>query len=913
MTETAIDTRYLSAGANRYAAAADWGENGLVAFGADINVCLWNPSNTIGISQILSGHTAHVRAVKFLPRLQDEKSTYLVSGGDDQSLRVWAVDGETGVATCVQIIQEHTAPINYLAALKIPVGSTKRRIFVSGAADSTVKVWSLDVSSGPVTLLQTIKTAKKYFPLALALSPLNDEGTALILAIAGTTNIIQILTASTADDNTQFEFTPQATLPGHENWIRSLDFIREKPKSEAESDVLLASASQDKYIRIWRIHQGSALSVPTSAASDASAAAAALTPGPANKIHKIKVEGADPATNKYCIMFEALLLGHEDWIYTARWCRSLTSTTSDSGEGTLQLLSASADNSLSIWESDPESGIWITVARLGEVSREKGATTATGSIGGFWTGMWSLTGTTVITLGRTGSWRRWDWDSDDQVWKQNLAVSGHTRAVTGISWSRNGVYLLSTSSDQTTRLHAEWATNPSPSQNTSKRTWHEMARPQIHGYDLNCIDSLSSTSFVSGADEKLMRVFTEPKAVARMLNRLTGSSSALSSSEFDSLPADAANIPVLGLSNKAIDVIDDDADASVAAGGNPDGGRGGDVTMQDRENMLDPASMVRKSALEIDHPPFEESLSRHTLWPEVEKLYGHGYEISCLAVSHPSEEKREKETHLIASACRAASLNHAVIRLFETDKWTELRPPLKAHTSTIHRLRFSSDNTYLLSVGKDRQWAVFKRDPESSTGYTLLQLNPKGHSRMILDCAWAPKSKTSSSEGVDVFATAGRDKAVKIWVRRRNTSPKQEKEGEGETEKKEQEFTLGLSLTEDQPVTALDFASEPLTSSSEDGSAQNFLLAVGTESGKLSVLAIKVTSSSTDGSPGVSVAETYKVEEQLWLPKAVLQLAWRPRVRKGGEDDSDEGEKKQARELAIAGEDGSLRIYEFSL
>lgn len=39
-----VNTRYLSTGANRYAAAADWGEDGLVAFGADTNVCLWNPS-----------------------------------------------------------------------------------------------------------------------------------------------------------------------------------------------------------------------------------------------------------------------------------------------------------------------------------------------------------------------------------------------------------------------------------------------------------------------------------------------------------------------------------------------------------------------------------------------------------------------------------------------------------------------------------------------------------------------------------------------------------------------------------------------------------------------------------------------------------------------------------------------------
>ena len=44
MAETIVESRYLSAGANRYAAAADWGEDGLVAFGSDSNVCLWDPS-----------------------------------------------------------------------------------------------------------------------------------------------------------------------------------------------------------------------------------------------------------------------------------------------------------------------------------------------------------------------------------------------------------------------------------------------------------------------------------------------------------------------------------------------------------------------------------------------------------------------------------------------------------------------------------------------------------------------------------------------------------------------------------------------------------------------------------------------------------------------------------------------------
>jgi hypothetical protein len=44
MGETTVESQYLSAGANRHAAVADWGETGLVAFGSDTNVCLWDPT-----------------------------------------------------------------------------------------------------------------------------------------------------------------------------------------------------------------------------------------------------------------------------------------------------------------------------------------------------------------------------------------------------------------------------------------------------------------------------------------------------------------------------------------------------------------------------------------------------------------------------------------------------------------------------------------------------------------------------------------------------------------------------------------------------------------------------------------------------------------------------------------------------
>lgn len=776
-------------------------------------------------------------------RDEDGKTVNLVTGGDDKQLRLWAIDSETGAASCVQTVQEHTEPINCIAALKgAAEENAVRQIFVTGAADATVKIWALE--AGQITFLQTIKTTRKYMPLTVALSAL-EEGNGLVLAVAGTTNAVQIFTTSVADGSSGVEFTLQATLPGHENWIRSLDFISEK--LEKGSDILLASASQDKYIRLWRIHQGTALSALNAAGLGLSADA--LTPG--NKAHKITT-----GATEYCIVFEALLLGHEDWIYSARWSRA--------ADGRLQLLSASADNSLSVWESDTDSGIWITVARLGEISREKGATTATGSIGGFWTGLWSPSGTTVITLGRTGSWRRWDYDAGEDMWRQNVAISGHTRAVTGISWSRDGLYLLSTSSDQTTRLHAEWAIG-------SAKSWHEMSRPQIHGYDLNCISALGPASFVSGADEKLMRVFTEPKAVARMLSRLTNTAPPAPETE-DALP-DAANMPVLGLSNKAVVT----ALPSEAEGGDLPATGASDPTTTDpvtttTQTHTQPSSSSPLSTL--THPPLEESLSRHTLWPETEKLYGHGYEISCLAASHDGA--------LVASACRASSLNHAVVRLFETRRWTELRPPLLAHTLTVARVRFSRDDRCILSVGRDRGWVVWERkvvvagegqggtEGEGDGGYKLAQANAKGHTRMVLDAAWAPVG--DGGDGTRVFATAGRDKLVKVWVR---------KGGEGA------QFELGKAVTEEHPVTALDFVPEV----TEEGL---LLLAVGTEAGKVSVLTLKVNEGE------VEVVSTLTVSRALSLPRAVLQLAWRP-AREG----------RKGRELAIAGEDGSLRIYAF--
>ena len=119
--------------------------------------------------------------------------------------------------------------------------------------------------------------------------------------------------------------------------------------------------------------------------------------------------------------------------------------------------------------------------------------------------------------------------------------------------SGHGSYLLSTSADQTTRLHAEWRRG-------TKRSWHEFARPQIHGYDLNCVTCNTESQFTTGADEKLLRVFDEPRAIAKMLHRLCK----IDILDEGTLP-DTAAIPVLGLSNKAIDEADGEVNGDADA------------------------------------------------------------------------------------------------------------------------------------------------------------------------------------------------------------------------------------------------------------------------------------------------------------------------------------------------------------
>ncbi|KAE8146412.1 6PF2K-domain-containing protein [Aspergillus avenaceus] len=802
-----ITTDYISVGGNRHPAAADWDvQTGVLAFGADNNVALWDPQDDSqrGVYSLLVGHTDKVTAVRFYT-CPTTGYKLLVTASADHTVRLWkSITKDSRQFILAQIFESHTSSVNTIAV------SDGTDLVVSGAADGTVKIWRIIVQGGNARgeLLRTISTKPRFFPLALALTPLQPNGP-LVMAVAGTVNIVQIYVAE--DTSGIPDFQVAAVLSGHEAWIRSLSFTQDKQGKAG--DLLLASASQDKYIRIWRLQRGEV--TLTTPAADDDPMLGGLEPTLSNKTHQFYAAGS-----KYSVTFEALLFGNEDWIYTTMWnpCPERQ-----------QLLSASADNTLTIWEQDTISGLWVSAERMGEISVQKGSTTATGSTGGFWIGLWSPDGKRVVSLGRTGSWRMWCHDESIDVWIQTLGTSGHVRSVNGVQWEPTGGYLLSTSADQTTRLHAPWLRD-------GKQSWHEFSRPQIHGYDLNCIDTLGPARFVSGADEKLLRVFNEPKPIAKLLERLC----AFQQSTDADLP-DTAQIPVLGLSNQSMP-----EEAPLAEEESNDAGIG---RAQSNQVIL----------TDSNQPPLEDQLARYTLWPEHEKLYGHGYEISAVAVSH--------DRTLIATACKASSIDHAVVRLYDTSDWHEIRPPLVAHTLTITSLSFSSDDRYLLSVGRDRQWAIYCRDERDPSIFALMISNPKGHSRMILSAAWAPSPETP------IFATAGRDKSVKFW------------------QMIEHSFVCKMTISLKSSVTAISFLSQQQPNS--------LVLATGEESGELSLF--RVTTDTWETTCLASI-------DRLISPcKAITQLEWRPLMVADVVEHDNSSFK-----LAVASEDSSTRIYAIS-
>lgn len=212
-------------------------------------------------------------------------------------------------------------------------------------------------------------------------------------------------------------------------------------------------------------------------------------------------------------------------------------------------------------------------------------------------------------------------------------------------------------------------------------------------------------------------------------------------------------------------------------------------------------------------PPTEETLMQNTLWPEVQKLYGHGYEIFSLTATSDGK--------ILASACRATNEEHAQIILWDTLTWKQIQK-LPSHQLTVTQMRFSPNNKWLLSVSRDRRWTLFEHNAEHvDCIYKQIASSDKKngiHGRIIWTCDWTHDSK--------YFATGSRDGKVVAWQRNdKNSGTSLQNYGSLTT----------LELSKNDSVTALAFAAQLAPNGCD------YLAAVGLEVGKIHIYALNTT------------------------------------------------------------------------
>ncbi|KAG6890269.1 hypothetical protein C0992_002535 [Termitomyces sp. T32_za158] len=392
---------------------------------------------------------------------------------------------------------------------------------------------------------QTIPLGGRY-PLALALTHLPGSK-ALILAISGTDSKIHIWTRS---DNL---FVHASLLAGHEDWVKTLDFQNPSTKGQP---LLLASGSQDATIRLWNIepwssstsqkNQSDNLSDELLDAFEASFSDVGEAEEGGKQIslkrHILTIKGDQGILQQYSITFDALLVGHEAGVTSLAW-----KPQSIHSEPTL--LSTSTDSSVILWSpstvvastKEGSTSIWINRHRFGDIGGQR--------LGGFVGGAWARNGEEALAWGWAGSWRRWKCITPakithEEVWLEVGAISGHNGPVKGLDWSPAGTYLLSAGLDQTTRVHAAMSDS-----RKGDLEWHELSRPQIHGYDLLDVAFIDPVRFVSIADEKVARVFGAPRNFIDISEEL----GVAKFTESEHQRPLAANVPPLGLSNKAVE------------------------------------------------------------------------------------------------------------------------------------------------------------------------------------------------------------------------------------------------------------------------------------------------------------------------------------------------------------------------
>lgn len=681
---------------------------------------------------------------------------------------------------------------------------SERTAVVTAGMEGELKLWTSegDLSRWPCEEEATIGIPGAVLLECVAIRQVTTE--CAVIAAAGTDAHVWIFDARIAS---QGHLRQAAVLTGHRDWVRSLAFSENCSTTE-ENCFFFASASKDGTARLWRIQKDAPDQILDEFAVHTARVCAAL------------------GDSQWSFTAVALLDEHTAPVNSVEFTKP--SSLSERPRPFPRLVTSSMDCTVAVWRRSVDK-LWKCEARFGLMGG--GSAHALGFFGASFS---SCDGNEVLGHNFAGALHCWKArkpvgiegsHEENREYLACFAPGGHFAAVTDLSWDANGRYLLTCSADKTARIFAE------VDEGNEKR-FVEWARPQVHGHAMFAATFCGKNGrrYASGAEERMLRIFDAPSSFQVPGE---GDDPRLSNTKHQ---AASAIVPELGLSNKATFEV---RHATQVSQSNPN-------------LMVNELGANRVTSL----VPLEEDLKEKRLWPETAKLYGHGNEIACIAA--------DLKNDVLASACKAQTAKDAAIILWDAKSGVE-SGRLRGHDLTVNQLRFSQDGNRLLSVSRDRSFAIYtKQDIDNRFSFCLDLHKKSAHTRLIYTCTWLL--------GDEFICTGSRDKCLKIFSSKHA--------GDGEVYK--QKFESSVSALDTLPT----------------ASQQQAIIAVGFENGMIQVFSVK----STEGK--FSLTSIFTSSESRCGSK-INRLQWRPSTSISKEDNEVQ--------IAVACEDVSVRIFAIPL
>ncbi len=312
---------------------------------------------------VLEGHAASVSSLACYPLVargpsaapasneeqvrRDEDAFLLVSTAGDGSVVVWACGSDDRQPGPDEPLSAHQPMLSSDDILRGSDGG--------GGGDAAHATAAAAFGQARWQLQQRIGLGA-HIAQAAALTHLPSAPAWLLLAAAGTDKAVHLYIRA---PGRQARFSPACRLEGHDNWVRSLSFCHAamapplatpqtaaaaseaggaaedgQAPSDARVELLLASASQDRYGRIWMV---AFEDLDPDLTGSAASAISRYSPKP---------RFAAAGGCRMAARLEALLIGHEDWLHSIQWRKAKGGFDAPIDRRELCLLTSSMDR----WE-----------------------------------------------------------------------------------------------------------------------------------------------------------------------------------------------------------------------------------------------------------------------------------------------------------------------------------------------------------------------------------------------------------------------------------------------------------------------------------------------------------------------------------------------------------------------------------